>query len=473
MIRLYLDWNVISSLKRAEFADVKKFINDNKDCFEFVYTPAHFTDLMKSYNPDNKYFDEDLDMLDYLANKHLLRWNGNSVECLLVTPKEYFIKEKENVLNISNMNEMFDMINEQCGEYGLERLGTTLKDLLQLVPISTDFHQIGDAVIKKLLPNLTEEASLWDLLQESSILIPKILQDGQFYKDIRAAIGEQGFKLEANSGNWSYDTVIKNIDNFLANIGSGMKYIDYINLILRNVKKPISQYEYYMAAYLALDMIGYKVDKLPKKTDNMQNITTDSEHSFYAAHCDYFVAMDKKLIHKSKVLYNEFNISTKIIELSELISELSHMIDKVDKNENIIDRALSFCEESYLEESILNENEENCKYYIFRLPKFYFNYFNYLVLTNYTESNLFTLTFKKVFKNWSRFIYYTEAEKLVDTVLQYFGYGDRDKLESQKKTFVYQNNGEIFEWRFDKYIVILEQDKNTERPILTYIILKD
>src|SRR5690625_5799281 len=108
-----------------------------------------------------------------------------------------------------------------------------------------------------------------------------------------------------------------------------MTYLEYMDTIVKQNYDSVIQYEYYTIAYLMLDMIGYKVDKLPKPMDNMQNIQADSEHSFYGAYCDYFVAMDKKLRIKSKVLYNEFNIPTIIIETKELISELSKEINDI------------------------------------------------------------------------------------------------------------------------------------------------
>src|SRR5690625_6030828 len=114
-------------------------------------------------------------------------------------------------------------------------------------------------------------------------------------------MADYGFKLESNSGNWSYDEVIKNIDDFLMKLGTKMTYLEYIETIFKQKKESVNQYEYYTTAYLMLDMIGYKVDKLPKPMDNMQNIQADSEHSFYGAYCDYFVAMVKKLRIKSKV----------------------------------------------------------------------------------------------------------------------------------------------------------------------------
>jgi len=53
MIRVYFDWNVFSTLKKTEYFKFKQKINDLNYVLLFPYSPAHFHDLMKSYNKNN------------------------------------------------------------------------------------------------------------------------------------------------------------------------------------------------------------------------------------------------------------------------------------------------------------------------------------------------------------------------------------------------------------------------------------
>ncbi|MBK6994360.1 MAG: hypothetical protein IPH31_05340 [Lewinellaceae bacterium] len=167
-----------------------------------------------------------------------------------------------------------------------------------------------------------------------------------------------------------------------------MTYLEYVEASLKHKKEPANHYEYYTTAYLMLDMIGYKTDSLPKPTDNMQNIQTDGEHSFYGAYCDYFVAIDKKLRIKSKVLYNEFNIPTKVIEPKELISELEKVIDQIRKDRNFIEEAFSFCTNENLVESFPITENNKIEMYVFKIPKFYFNFFNYVIYSIYLNKKV-------------------------------------------------------------------------------------
>lgn len=472
MIRIYLDWNVISSLKKPEFREIKEFIDKHKQYLQFPYSPAHFTDLMKSYYPENEYFNTDLETLDYLSGKHLIRWEKDQVKPLFGKPKDFFegIKNNEDITDLLDMEKIFNDLDESFKDIGLTKIGSLMKSLFELQPSGIAITEENRDVLKKMFPNLKSDSSMWDLMKEIGPFSQKLLNDGAYYKDFRSSLVEQGFKLDANSGNWDYDEVIKNIDEFLLKLGAKMTFLEYVEASLKHKKEPITLYEYYTTAYLMLDMIGYKTDKLPKPTDNMQNIQADGEHSFYGGHCDYLVAMDKKLRIKSKVLYNEFNIDTKIIEPKEFITELEKVIDPLNRDVNFIQEAMKFCNKENLVETYSNENGNGVETFAFKLPKLYFNYFNYVIYTNYPEQEGFVLTFRKAFKNFSRFIYFTESEILIESVCNFFGYENKEELAIKKKEFVYDDQKAIFDWSFEGGLIRLENEEDTKRPTLSYII---
>ena len=472
MIRIYLDWNVISNLKRPEFKEILDFISKHKEYLQFPYSPAHLSDLMKSYTPDNELFYTDLDMLQYLAETHLLRWENGATKPLLGTPKEYFESTKDNKDNsdLFDFDKVFKTLDDSAASLGLGEISGLMKSILE-VPSGIDINEENRDILEKMFPNLPANSTVWDLIKEIGPFSKKLLEDGAYYKNFRKIMVGQGFKLEANSGNWSYDTVIKNIDAFLIKFGTEMTYLDYIESRFKNRKEPITHYEYYTTAYLLLDLVGYKVDKLPKPSDNLGNIRADGEHSFYAAHCDYFVAIDKKLRIKSKVLYNEFKVSTKIIEPEELISELTKVLDDVSSKDDLFEKAISFYDQEFYVGSRPLENEEGIDTYLFHLPKFYFNYFNFMIYCAYPEHDGFVLTFRKGYTNFSEFTFYTENVTLINTVCQYFGYTDSKELEQKLNEFVYTENEITFDWSFNGGMIRLEREEETKNPILKYFIV--
>jgi len=93
MIRIYLDWNVFSGLKNPRTEDLrelKELIQENKNHSQFIYSDTHFEDLIKSYMPDNKYFNEDLNNLDYLTEGHRISHDGKNTKPYLHLPSDYF-----------------------------------------------------------------------------------------------------------------------------------------------------------------------------------------------------------------------------------------------------------------------------------------------------------------------------------------------------------------------------------------------
>lgn len=470
MIRVYFDWNVISNLKRPEFKELNDFITEHKDRLLFPYSPAHFKDLMKSYSPDNIHFNTDLEKLDYLSGKHLIRWREKGIEPLFGTPQEYFESEKEkeddSIFEDFDFEKMFSKLDENTQELGLGNIGQLMKTLYQLQPAGIEVTEENREMLLKMFPNLNNNSTMWDLMKDFGPFMDNFLNNGDYYKDFRKSLGESGFKLEANAGNWEPDQVVKNIDNFLLSKNTKMTFLEYVETTLKSQKESYTYYDFYTTAYLMLDMMGYKADGLPKPTDNMQNIQTDGEHSFYGGHCDYFVAIDKKLRTKSKVLYNEFNLPVPILTPEEFLKQIKSAIHYKTAIENFISEALVFFKEEYVEKTYPATEENEPFSMVAKLPVFYFDFFNYGIFQYYKEQQSVMLTFKRAFQNYSRFIYYTEAEKLVEEICNFFGNYKKEEVEAKKKEFASGDLSVELSWQFNGASVKLLNDEETRRPIL-------
>ena len=91
MLKIYLDWNVITHLKEDKYNEFRNFILANKEYFIFPYSVAHLQDLLVSKTPNNVYYEQDLNMLTELCLHHLLEHepNINSPYPYKCYPKEY------------------------------------------------------------------------------------------------------------------------------------------------------------------------------------------------------------------------------------------------------------------------------------------------------------------------------------------------------------------------------------------------
>ncbi|MCK5686636.1 hypothetical protein KAJ27_21040, partial [bacterium] len=311
-----------------------------------------------------------------------------------------------------------------------------------------------------------------DLMKDIFPFAHNLITDKDYYKDFRKSIGESGFRLETNSANWNEEEVVDKIDDYMSNFGVEMDFLEYVKASLRHMKKDINRYDIFTTAYLMLDMMGYKSDRLRKPADNMQNIQKDGEHAFYGAHCDYFITIDKNLKKKAKVLYSKFNISTKVFTPEEMINTLENVIHKKTININeFFKDILYYASQGTVFESHLLSDDNDIETYIIKLQIYFFNFFNYLIYNHYPNKNIIVIRFKKESFNYSDFNFYSEIDTLFTKLVSVFGYSSDDSVEKEfkmkKDEFIYKNTNNSFTWNFADAQVNLDKDPETHSPVLT------
>ena len=477
MIRVYFDWNVFSNLKKPEYKKLRQKIEELNNAFQFPYSPAHFQDLMKSYdknNNSNEYFYEDLNLLEKLSKTHLIRWEGTRTHPLIATPKEYFNGIKNNEDITIDIEKAFNDVDELSEEYGIPNISGLMKSLFKMQPLGFEINKDNKEVINKMFPNINSSSSMWDFMKDMGQFSDKLMKDKNYYKDFKKTIKEQGLKLDLNSGNWDEKEVFEKLDKFLTTFDSKLTFTDYVQKVFEYRKKHANRYEFFTTAYLLLDMLGYKSDKLSKISNNMGNITSDAEHAFYGAHCDFFVASDKKLLVKAKVLYHEFNIQTIICTPEEFLKNIDTFVHTLSQNaKDVIERGIKIIDLKNTVEFHPISEDFKVDSYAVKLPIFYFNFFNYAIFQEYKEFNSYVITYRRIFKNYSDFIFYTELEKLIDNLGNVFGVDNEVEFQKDKNDFVYKNEEKIIFWAFDFVIIALEKDVELGRANLNYFIKKN
>jgi hypothetical protein len=469
MIRIYLDWGVISNLKTTQYSSFFDFIKKHKNKLQIPYTPAHFKDLMKSHNPDNEKFVDDLENLDFLSENHLMVWNKDKIDLGIETPKQYYEREKVNDSTpITTLEKLFtDAENE---DFGFGNFGKIFKTIYQQKSSEIIINDENREILKKMFPNVTEESNMWDLMKDVMPFSQNLLGDREYFKDFRKSIGDQGLKLEPNSGNWDTETVFKNINDYLKKFDQNLTFRKYCEFAVNSYnKEDATKYDYYTTAYLLLDMIGYKQDKLPKPTDNMMNIYTDAEHSFYSAFCDYFIVLDKNLKTKTKVLFEEFKISTKVLSPDEFMEEIITQFDDHTNIQPLLTDGLRLLKkENIIENKTKSEDLAlEADYIVYKLPQYYFNFFNCAVLYLLEDNNM-VIEYQKCFYNYSNFFYYSEFEQLITDVCDFFGEPDNGLSDENKESIIYNTSETVLEWRLKEGIIQLKRDPDDSRPLLIF-----
>jgi hypothetical protein len=471
MIRIYLDWNVISNLKKPENEAILKFITEHKEHLLFLYSPAHFNDLMKS-DKQHPNFQKDLENLEWLCGKHHIRWENDNFAGLFGTPSEYFdIIKYNNEINPNDYD--IEMLFETMSKSGednpvISTIVDAWKKDLQTKTLDLELDENSLKVFNLFFPGINPKSSIWDLTKAFGITSFEILINKHLWLGLRKHIEDGGGKLEANAGNWKKEDVIKNVDRFINKISpTPISFYDYLQLSFKEREKPASFYELYQIAYLVLDLIGFKSDSLPKLTDGLQNITTDADHSFLAQACDIFVLEDKKMKAKTEALFHYFSINTKVIKLDEFVETCKNLLHDTDQKSPL--QTIDYLFELYkvdIDQLIL----EGSKPFNKQLNKKLLNIFNFASFEYSKENKILCLTFSEDEFKYGNFLYFTEKEYYMDQIKQYFDYNEIEDSNVWRSNFIHNHNFESKQYRKDGVSGILWKDEKYYYPLLTLMV---
>lgn len=119
MKRVYLDWGVVSNMKKPEYAEIKDFLLANKGNLFFVYSTAHFEDAMRSRGDERLM--QDIQLLESLVDNHLLAFDKKTAHPYLATPTEYYQKHNKKLMNAGELKpkrvELFKQLLELGEKY--------------------------------------------------------------------------------------------------------------------------------------------------------------------------------------------------------------------------------------------------------------------------------------------------------------------------------------------------------------------
>lgn len=270
---IYIDWNLYSILKNPKLPAhilLENFLNINSDKVTLVYSDAHLGDLSKTMDELCSVLKDDLNFLS-IKTKDLLivKYFG----------RDYIDVEYRNAFEFYETNKI-DNSTEPLAQFikGIKRItdnyGSKRDDLIKN-HFKTNPRNICNFSVSQL-DELIKMMGVWHSLKEFL---------------------EFGLQLRGDS----------EINR--------LTYIDF-----------------YMTAYMNLDMIGFYPDSM-KTNDSFNNLLNDSKHSAYGSICKAFITNDNKCYLKSKILFEYFGSKSRLIktckikDFSELENSLNSLIE--------------------------------------------------------------------------------------------------------------------------------------------------
>jgi len=248
-MKAYLDYNIFTAIEDGEFTLNKIFDKVDKNINEFPFSAAHIQEV------DNIF--------------------GNTKE-----QRSYFISKRlDTIKRITNCLYIFQEHKTNKIFWFTEEPSTVL-DTIRQVP----FAKTSMEMFANLISSEQKE-------------------------QVRLALGIDTKELN----NYSPEQVVQHLNTKLIRWGTQDNFLQLLDkaISFHPDKKDFGQHNNIAGVVELLDMLGYWKDKVTK-TSNYARLW-DSNHIHFGSYCDYLVSDDKKLRYKAKVVYDIFNIKTKII----------------------------------------------------------------------------------------------------------------------------------------------------------------
>lgn len=219
---------------------------------------------------------QDIMTLESLVDNHYITYSRKGTSPYLLTPTEYFQENKGKKLDtIPDYSVILSTISND-----IPVLGGLIKTLLDM-PFPIPEAARTQDLFSKMMPGLPDSPSINDVLHSSAIFMNNMMSDKKYYKNYRSSIWSAGLKLEPNAGKWEAKEVVPNISAYLKAKGFDKSFEEFVLTGFGN-KDKVDNFQFFIAAYSMLDLIGYKADKLPKASSAMNSVNTDAQHAYYA-----------------------------------------------------------------------------------------------------------------------------------------------------------------------------------------------
>lgn len=455
MKKIYLDWNIINHLE--EDPELYDYIRQNQSHFVFVYSPAHFSDLMKSYKEDgsNVYFDNDLNKLETICETHLMYYSDKKMNIYKCTPKEYLEKEGKDFPRIK------DVFNP---DYFKKALHIDGLDLYNLFSNSLKSISFGNAIE---MPFLGSFSNVFELLNCTLSFFEKILTDKIFVKDFRAKTTNNLTDKEITKINGcAPNNIIETINAFLTRYGYKDNFVEMIKKGLKADQQDDEKL-IFESLYVGLDLMRFHSDQR-----NLMNIFTDADHAYYGSYCHILVTDDAKMRNKAEAVYSYLKKDTKIIGKQELLQYLKEEFDGgMTLGEKSINEVLS---NQHIPEKY-NEGDFYVKWT--NLENHFWGYFNKLEfqLNLSTRQCLFVL--KKEIK-LEKCVYFSETDKLFEIIKDLLNDPNAIKIYEAEyvEKFRLKDTNASFRFYFTskiQMILTVEEEDDYLLPILCMVPITD
>jgi len=416
MIRIYFDSDVINNIHSGNSPDISNILAKNRNKLLIPFSQAHIYDKLTSRAHDR--FWPDIDFISSFTDKKLLNYNKKSkfTHCEIASVREVFEAIDEGIAlreKLSDVDNMVKFLNDGITELIEEFSESEATVDQEGVMVFKEFYDVMNNT-------LDSKDNYKDLIQEAMNKACSIEKDPLEYKKQREEM-LKSFKLPSHFMQLELDQVIEHIDNEIRIKTRHDNFLEYAREDLKETDKEDS-FLNYIQCYFTLGNIGYYADKIVVDKEKVfQNHLNDSMHSFFGAHSDYFVVLDRRLKAKTKVLYKLFNIDTLVVSPNELIEELNIRL----VNNTNVDDVLNVINKNQPVDTLI---EDGIYKFLYRLEHYFLDYFTHVQIEKPTLIEPIKIMFLKQYSNYSNVLFFEEFDSVIKNIQKYLNLTETDDV---------------------------------------------
>ncbi len=467
MYRVYLDWNIISALKKVNKAktieELNILLDSNPQNILTPYSPAHIQDLLKGSDKQEniELIRKDLDFLDKISKQNCIQFDFKkkyahpTIGSAHLLFDSYFETNKESFFHPSYLENLFN-------DTPFPSLGKLMTSAWKLTPVDIDFNKFEEnpeskVFYDKYFKKTKESNNMYNLMLDFSEFYSDLNQNPEIYKKLIQIFRDQA----GIDPKWisNLNEPLAQLDEILLKSKLGFGFEKLITIEPDEKTEILNNYFMkFSMEYAGLDMSGYHPDSFTKK-NLFSNFTNDSHHAFYAAHCDYFVSYEKKLLKKAKAIYDKYKVETKTLLPTDFVDEISYNLKEPFNAQYLFNAINKTLEQGFIDE--LKEHDyKDSVLLLFRPELPILAYFNFLYLKQ-DKNNRSTVFLRHIYKNFSGFTFYSEIESIVNKCYAIFGsdVSKREAYNIDDRKNISENNWGGRIWLTDNYLIELTYDE--------------
>ncbi len=307
---IYLDWNIFDRIEkitqlqdsdRRTFESLEKIISNEK--VSIPYSNAHLNDLLRGFKKNSYFIDKHLDTLEKLTNNLCIcqYWNHEHVVWHNRSVKEFFKEKKEEIE--SEPETFLELVD--FDETGI--LKSYIK-AFELIPLPKQFYDCYkyDSLFGIIYPTSRKEKNMLALCNDLHAFSMRLKTDYSVYKSLRSFLVKSISKLNKKKD------LLKQLKLSSVEAPEHLTIFELSKLIATKTESSKNKnYSRIIETFIKYDLKGYKSDA------NFNNLFDDALHTFYGAHCDYFITRDDRCHYKAIKTFEKLGIKTVVLKPEE------------------------------------------------------------------------------------------------------------------------------------------------------------